>query len=46
MRAMMNTLLRTARSAILNMARDFSCCILTADDEMLTRRREPARSTS
>ncbi len=34
-RAMMNTLLRTARSAILNTARDFSCCILTADDEML-----------
>ena len=34
-RAMMNTLLRTARSAILNTARDFSCCILTAGDEML-----------
>ncbi len=34
-RAMMNTLLRTARSAILNTARDFSCCILTADHEML-----------
>jgi N-methylhydantoinase B len=34
-RAMMNTLLRTARSAILNTARDFSCCVLTADDEML-----------
>jgi N-methylhydantoinase B len=34
-RAMMNTLLRTARSAILNTARDFSCCILTAEDEML-----------
>ena len=32
---MMNTLLRTARSAILNTARDFSCCILTADDELL-----------
>jgi len=32
---MMNTLLRTARSAILNTARDFSCCILTRDDEML-----------
>ena len=29
-RAMMNTLLRTARSAILNTARDFSCCVLTA----------------
>jgi N-methylhydantoinase B len=34
-RAMINTLLRTARSAILNTARDFSCCILTAGDEML-----------
>lgn len=34
-RAMMNTLLRTARSAILNTARDFSCCILTEGDEML-----------
>jgi N-methylhydantoinase B len=34
-RAMMNTILRTARSAILNTARDFSCCILTRDDEML-----------
>ena len=34
-RTMMNTLLRTARSAILNTARDFSCCILTAGDEML-----------
>ena len=34
-RAMMNTLLRTARSAILNTARDFSCCVLTAGDEML-----------
>jgi N-methylhydantoinase B len=34
-RAMMNTLLRTSRSAILNTARDFSCCILSADHEML-----------
>jgi N-methylhydantoinase B len=34
-RAMMNTLLRTSRSAILNTARDFSCCVLTADCEML-----------
>lgn len=34
--AMMNTLQRTARSAIMNMARDFSCGILTADDELLT----------
>lgn len=34
--AMMNTLQRTARSAIMSMARDFSCGILTADDEILT----------
>jgi N-methylhydantoinase B len=34
-RAMMNTLLRTARSAILNTARDFSCCVLTRDDALL-----------
>ena len=33
--AMTNTLLRTARSGVLNTARDFSCCILTADDELL-----------
>jgi N-methylhydantoinase B len=33
--AMMNTLQRTARSAIMNMARDFSCGILTADDEVI-----------
>lgn len=34
-RAMMNTLLRTSRSAILNTARDFSCCIVSAGDELL-----------
>ena len=34
-RAMMNTLLRSARSAILNTARDFSCCILTGDNQLL-----------
>lgn len=34
--AMMNTLQRTARSAIMNMARDFSCGILTGDNEILT----------
>lgn len=34
--AMMNTLQRSARSAIMNMARDFSCGILTAEDEILT----------
>ena len=31
-RKMANTLLRTGRSGVLNMARDFSCCIVTADD--------------
>lgn len=35
-RAMANTLLKTARSTILNTARDFSCCILTANHEMLS----------
>jgi len=34
--AMRNTLLRTSRSAIMNMARDFACGILTADGEILT----------
>ena len=34
-RKMANTLLRTGRSGVLNMARDFSCCIVTADDELL-----------
>ncbi|MCZ4602819.1 hydantoinase B/oxoprolinase family protein [Streptomyces sp. Lzd4kr] len=34
-RAMMNTLARTGRSGILNTARDFSCCIVTADCELL-----------
>ncbi|MBJ7330144.1 MAG: hydantoinase B/oxoprolinase family protein [Solirubrobacteraceae bacterium] len=34
-RAMINTLLRSARSGILAVARDFSCCILTADHELL-----------
>src|SRR5262249_18519324 len=33
--AMLNTLLRTARSGVINMGRDFSCCILTARDELL-----------
>ena len=32
---MKNTLLRTGRSAVLNMARDFSCSIITADDQLL-----------
>jgi N-methylhydantoinase B len=34
-RAMINTLLRSARSGILAVARDFSCCVLTADNELL-----------
>jgi N-methylhydantoinase B len=34
-RAMTNTLLRTGRSGVLNVARDFSCCILTGEDELL-----------
>jgi N-methylhydantoinase B len=34
-RAMQNTLARTGRSGVLNTARDFSCCILTADCELL-----------
>jgi N-methylhydantoinase B/oxoprolinase/acetone carboxylase alpha subunit len=34
-REMANTLFRTGRSSILNMARDFSCCIVTADNQLL-----------
>ena len=34
-RKMANTLMRTGRSGVLNSARDFSCCILTADSELL-----------
>ncbi len=34
-RSMMNTLFRTGRSGILNIARDFSCSILTVDSELL-----------
>jgi N-methylhydantoinase B len=33
-REMSNTLFRTGRSSILNMARDFSCSIVTAEDEL------------
>lgn len=33
-REMTNTLFRTGRSSILNMARDFSCSIITAQDEL------------
>ena len=32
---MHNTLLRTARSGVINTSRDFSCCILTADARLL-----------
>ena len=34
--SMMNTLLRTSRSGVINMGRDFSCCILTRNDELLS----------
>jgi N-methylhydantoinase B len=34
-RKMANTLLRTGRSGVLNIARDFSCCIVTAGDQLL-----------
>ena len=33
---MQNTLLRTARSGVINNGRDFSCCILTADARLVT----------
>jgi N-methylhydantoinase B len=35
-REMENTLLRTGRSGVLNMARDFSCAIVTADARLLS----------
>lgn len=34
-REMTNTLFRAGRSSVLNMARDFSCCIVTGDDQLL-----------
>lgn len=34
-RKMANTLLRTGRSGVLNRAKDFSCCIVTADGDLL-----------
>ncbi len=34
-RKMANTLFRTGRSGVLNTARDFSCCIVTADCQLL-----------
>ena len=33
---MQNTLLRTARSGVINNGRDFSCCVLTGDSRLLT----------
>ena len=35
-REMTNTLLRAARSAVISSARDFSCCIVTGNDELLS----------
>ena len=34
-RKMSNSLLRTGRSGVLAMAREFSCCVVTAQDELL-----------
>jgi N-methylhydantoinase B len=34
-RKMANTLFRTARSGVINIGRDFSCCIVTAGNELL-----------
>jgi N-methylhydantoinase B len=34
-RRMTNTLFRTARSSVLNTARDFSCCLVTKDHQLL-----------
>jgi len=35
-RKMANTLLRSGRSGVLNSARDFSCCLVTGDNRLLT----------
>ena len=35
-REMTNTLLRSARSAVISSARDFSCCLVTGEDELLS----------
>lgn len=35
-REMTNTLLRSARSAVISSARDFSCCLVTGDDKLLS----------
>jgi N-methylhydantoinase B len=34
-RKMANTLFRTARSGVINIGRDFSCCVVTRDNELL-----------
>src|SRR4030095_9914118 len=34
-REMTNTLLRAARSVVISSARDFSCCIITGDNQLL-----------
>lgn len=34
-RSMQNTLFRTARSGLINTGRDFSCCLVTGNDELL-----------
>ena len=34
-RKMANTLFRTARSGVINIGRDFSCCVVTAANEVL-----------
>ena len=41
-RKMANTLLRTGRSGVLNIARDFSCCIVTPRRPVAGDGREPA----
>ena len=43
-RKMANTLFRTGRSGVLNTARDFSCCIVTANNQLLTSAEMPANS--
>jgi N-methylhydantoinase B len=33
--SMMNTIFRSSRSGVLNSAHDFSCCVISADDELV-----------
>lgn len=40
-RKMQNTLARSGRSGVLNTARDFSCCVLTADGDILMTGQSP-----